>query len=152
MALHFQRASLSDADLLGALNQQLIQDQGHRNASNLSELQERMRGWLATDYLAVIFEYDAEAVAYALYREEAELIYLRHFFVQRHWRRRGIGRQALHLLRTQIWPADKRLTVEILCANAAALALFRDFGFRDYSVMLEILPHRGEDSSLCKSG
>jgi len=147
MALQFHRAALSDADLLAALNQQLIQDQGHRNASNLAELQERMRGWLATDYVAVIFEHEADVVAYALYREEAELIYLRHFFVQRPCRRRGFGKQALHLLLTQIWPVDKRLTVEVLGANAAALALFRDGGFRDYSVMLEILPHQGKDSS-----
>ena len=45
MALNFTALPLSEADLLGAFVA-LIQDQGHRNASNLAELQkEYAAGW-----------------------------------------------------------------------------------------------------------
>lgn len=138
MSLSSRQALQSDADLLGLLNHQLIQDEGHRNPMTVPELQERMRGWLGGGYAAVLFENETEIVAYALYREEPELIYLRQFFVQRHCRRKGIGQKALHLLRTQIWPAHKRLTVEVLTSNHASISFFKAEGFREYCLTLEI--------------
>lgn len=35
---------------------QLIQDEGHRNRMTVAELEQRMRGWIAGEYRAVIFE------------------------------------------------------------------------------------------------
>jgi GNAT superfamily N-acetyltransferase len=140
MPLSSRQALQSDAELLGLLNHQLIRDEGHRNPMTVPELQERMRGWLAAEYAAVIFENKAEVVAYALYQEEPELIYLRQFFVQRHCRRQGFGRRAFHLLRAQIWPAHKRLTVEVLIANHAAMSFYKAAGFREYCQLLEIPP------------
>jgi len=138
MTLVFRRATDADVALLGQLNHQLIQDEGHRNPMTVTQLQDRMRGWLAGEYTALLFEHDAEVVAYALYREDADSIYLRQFFVQRHVRRRGFGRATLHLLRTQVWPTHKRLTVEVLAGNHAAISFYKAAGFRDYSLTLEL--------------
>ena len=138
MHLSSRLAISSDAVMLGALNHQLIQDEGHRNPMTIPELQERMRCWLELEYKAVIFENETEVVAYALFREEPELIHLRQLFVQRHCRRRRIGQQALHILRKEYWPPQKRLTVEVLTANSAAIAFYRKEGFSDYCLTLEI--------------
>jgi ribosomal protein S18 acetylase RimI-like enzyme len=46
----------------------------------------------------------------------------------------------MHLLRSEIWPKTKRLTVEVLVANTAAVAFWRAVGYHDYSLKLEILP------------
>jgi predicted acetyltransferase len=81
------------------------------------ELDQRMRSWLGGEYRAVFFEADDGIVAYALFREELEEIYLRQLFVVRHKRRQGVGRKAVGILRSQIWPRNKRLTVEVLVAN-----------------------------------
>jgi ribosomal protein S18 acetylase RimI-like enzyme len=99
-----------------------------------------MRGWLASEYAAVIFEKGAEMVAYALYREQPEEIYLRQLFVARNQRRRGIGRQALEILRTKFWPGNKRLTVDVLVQNTVAIAFWRAAGYKDDSLTLEMLP------------
>lgn len=104
------------------------------------ELEQRMRGWLQAEYNAIIFEEGGELVAYALYREQPEELYLRQLFVVRNRRRQGIGRAAMEILRAQIWPKNKRLTVEVLVKNTAALAFWRTVGYQDYSLMLEILP------------
>jgi len=104
------------------------------------ELEQRLRGWLASEYVAMMFEEESEAVAYALYREQQEEIYLRQLFVVRQRRRRGIGRAAIEILRSRIWPANKRLTVEVLVQNSGAVAFWRSIGYRDYSLTLEILP------------
>jgi predicted acetyltransferase len=137
--VNFRRATLDDCALLAELNHQLIRDEGHRNKMTVAELEQRMRGWLQTEYAAVIFEERGEVVAYALYREEPEELYLRQLFVVRNRRREGIGRKAMEMLRAQIWPKDKRLTVSVLMKNEAAVAFWRAVGYKDYSLTLEIL-------------
>jgi predicted acetyltransferase len=138
--LNYRRANLNDCALLAELNYQLIRDEGHRNKMTVPELEQRMRGWLQSKYSAIIFEDGRETVAYALYREQAEEIYLRQLFVVRNRRRQGIGREAIEILRSQIWPANKRLTVDVLVKNTAAVAFWRATGYKDYSLTLEILP------------
>src|SRR5215469_15450697 len=102
--MRFRPAGPDDCALLAELNHQLIRDEGHRNPMTVPELEQRMRIWLETEYTAILFENDGEVAAYALYREEPEEIYLRQLFVARHLRRRGHGRSAFEILRTQIWP------------------------------------------------
>jgi len=139
----YRRATTNDCPLLGELNHQLIHDEGHRNRMTVPELEQRMKGWLAGEYAAILFEDGGEVVAYALYREQPEEIYLRQLFVVRQRRREGLGKQAMHLLRSEIWPKTKRLTVEVLVANTAAVAFWRAVGYRDYSLQLEIVPMDG---------
>ncbi|MEO5957951.1 MAG: GNAT family N-acetyltransferase [Opitutaceae bacterium] len=137
-------ALLSDVPLLAALNQQLIRDDGHRNRMTVAELGTRMHGWLESgEYGATIFEAGAEVVAYALHREQVAEIYLRQFFVVRHRRREGVGRGAMRILLEEVWPRNKRLTVEVLSANLTALSFYRALGYGDYAVTLEIFPAAG---------
>jgi predicted acetyltransferase len=138
--MNFRRATLDDCALLAELNHQLIRDEGHRNKMPVPELEQRMRGWLSTDYSAVIFEMDGEFVAHALYWEQPGEIYLRQLFVVRNRRRKGIGSEAVKILRTKIWPANRRLTVAVLVQNTAAVAFWRAVGYKDYCLTLEILP------------
>ncbi len=104
------------------------------------ELEQRMKDWLTSEYAAVIFENGGEVVAYALYREQTEEVYLRQLFVVRTRRREGIGRKAMDIMRSRIWPKGKRLTVEVLVKNEAGVAFWRAVGYRDYSLTLEIPP------------
>jgi predicted acetyltransferase len=136
--MNHRSATPADAPLLATLNRELIKDEGHRNRMTVPELEERMRGWLAGEYTAILFEDQGTVVAYALFRELVDQIYLRQLYVVRTHRRLGLGREAMTRLRTEIWPRTKRLTVEVLIGNAAALAFWRAVGYRDYSLTLEI--------------
>jgi predicted acetyltransferase len=141
--MNFRRAKLDDCALLAELNHQLLHDEGHRNKKmTISELEKRMRGWLASEYAAVFFEIGGEVIAYALYREQPEEIYLRQLFVARNGRRKGIGREAMEILRKKIWPKNKRLTVDVLIQNEAAVAFWRAVGYKDYCLTLEIMPEK----------
>jgi len=105
------------------------------------ELAERLRKWLAGEYQAVIFSLEGpEDIGYALYRRDADAVYLRHYFVVPKQRRRGYGRGCFHVLRGQIWPRDLRLVVEVLSQNAAGIAFWRAMGYTDYCLTLEIMP------------
>ena len=144
-AMTFRAATIDDCPLLAELNHQLIRDEGHRNRMTVPELEQRMRGWLSGEYRAVVYEDGGEVVAYALYREQPEEIYLRQLFVIRHRRSQGLGRRAVEILRSQVWPKTKRLTVDVLVANTRGVAFWREVGYTDYCLTLEILP----DSSTC---
>jgi ribosomal protein S18 acetylase RimI-like enzyme len=79
-------------------------------------------------------------VAYALYLEKPGATHLRQLFVARNYRRQGIGRRAVELLHKHILPQGQRLTVEVLTQNVSAVAFWRAVGYKDYSLMLEIMP------------
>jgi GNAT superfamily N-acetyltransferase len=140
--MEYRFATEADLDLLAEWNHQLIQDEGHRNRMTVPELRQRMTGWLAADYRAVVFLSDGAPMAYALYRESPEEVYLRQLFVRRDKRRQGAGHRAMTLLRQHIWPRQKRLTVEVLCQNTVGTQFWRAMGYKDYSLTLEILPER----------
>jgi GNAT superfamily N-acetyltransferase len=132
-------ATAEDCRLLAEMNQQLLEDEKHRNRfTTLPQLEERMRDFLLGEYRGVIFEEGGEVVAYALYREQPEEIYLRQLFVVRDRRRQGHGRRAMEMLRSQIWPKNKRLTVDVLVRNTVAIAFWRSVGYKDYLLGLEI--------------
>jgi GNAT superfamily N-acetyltransferase len=131
-------ATPADCALLAEMNQQLIVDEGHRNRMTLPELEARMRGWLADDYAATIFDRDSHVVGYALWRQEPESVYLRQFFVTRAHRREGIGRQAIQILTDEVWPRGERVRVEVLVENHAGHAFWQAVGFNDYSTTLEM--------------
>ena len=147
MKLDWRWAGAEDLGLLGQWNWQLIRDEGHRNPMTAEELTLRMRGWLGKGYRAVIFQTADAPVGYALYRTEDDHLYLRHFFVCTHQRRRRFGREAFRVLREEIWPKDRRISVAALCGNAPGVAFWRAMGFADYCLTLEMLPKPREQIS-----
>ena len=146
--MHHRFATRADAEVLGELNRQLIQDEGHRNRMTGPELVARLREWLAEGYRASIFEDASGILAYALYRENEDHVYLRQFFVQRHQRGNGVGRQCMKILFSEIWPRDKRVAVDVLYHNRAGIAFWRAVGFSDYCLRLERLPETEEKPAL----
>lgn len=136
-----RNATIDDLDTLARLNLELVQDEGHRHRKKpLQWIKERMEALLQGGYKAVIFEKGPEIAAYALYRETEDEVHLRHFFVSRGKRRQGLGAEACRILKDEIWPRRKRLTVGVLVSNTEAHEFWKSFGFRDYAIELEIPP------------
>lgn len=145
--IQIRPATASDAQVLGRLNAQLIQDEGHRNPMSASELVERMRGWLEGEYQAVIVDVQDAIVAYALYRREPDHIYLRQLFVEHDARRRGVGRKIVQWLVDNVARDVARIRIEVLVGNEAAISFWKAIGFHDYCVTMEMeLPKRTGDA------
>ena len=138
--MNWRMATTKDSRLLAELNHQLIADEGHRNPMSVPQLEARLRNWLEEGYEAALFEKDGQTAAYALYQIQPDEIYLRHFFVVRHRRRQGIGREAIGLLRERIWPGSRRLVVTVLVHNEAAIQFWRAMGCHDYCLTMEMQP------------
>lgn len=125
---------------LAAWNVQLIRDEGNDSHLSLAEVEERLREWLAGDYRASVFDVGGVPFGYAIHRELSDCTHLRHFFVAAPYRRRGLGRRAFELLRREVLVADRRLLVEALVGNAAALAFWQSVGFSQRYVGLQLIP------------
>ena len=140
-----RQPTADDLSLLGEWNAALIRDEGHDNPMTVVELTLRMREWLAGEYRARIFVCEGSDAGYALYRELPEFVHLRQFYVAPERRRRGIGAAAFGALREREFPGGRRVLVEAMTWNAAALAFWRACGFCDRYVGLEApaLPERG---------
>jgi ribosomal protein S18 acetylase RimI-like enzyme len=107
---------------------------------SVAELESRMRGWLASEYRAAIFEVASEPVAYALYRMENDGLHVRQFFVARGHRRKGLGRRALTLFCGKLVPDGATLSLDVLAHNHNGLAFWRALGFREYKVSFRLAP------------
>jgi GNAT superfamily N-acetyltransferase len=86
-----------------------------------AELEQRMARLLKGEYRAILFEDDdGRPSGYALYKRDADWIYLRQFFVLPEQRRRGIGRAAFQWLQSNVWQ------------------FWRSMGFANYSITMEL--------------
>ena len=137
--MEFRQATINDVLLLAKLNKQLVEDEKHCNRfMTISQLEERMREFIAGKYEAIIFEDSKSIVAYALYCDNDDHVYLRQLFVNRNCRRQGIGRKAIEILKEKVWPKDKRITVGVLCSNKVGHTFWKAVGFKDYAIELEM--------------
>jgi PhnB protein len=128
-----------DLPLLAELNHQLINNEGADNPMSQIQLQDRMGGWLASQYQAVLFDVASENVGYALLRVDEDGVYLRQFFICRATRRRGYGRQAVELLLREVVPKGRSVTVEVLDHKESALAFWRAVGFVHHARTLKLV-------------
>ena len=138
-------ATVEDAETLGALNAQLIRDEGHRNAMTIPQLVQRMADWLRADHEAAIVEDRGTIVGYALFRREAEYVYLRQIFVRGEDRRLGIGRRLFQWLLQNAWQTAPRIRIDVLVGNDTGRRFWESIGFREYCVTMEMeTPISGE--------
>lgn len=141
--LKHRLATAYDLDLLAEWNRQLIEDEGSRNPVSVAELRDRMSDWIMKGgYRAVLFHHGEPAVAYALYRENDDEVFLRQFFVARDHRRRGLGRAAMNILKAELWPGDKALAVDVLAHNATAYTFWRECGYEAEYIRMRRNPGR----------
>ena len=123
------KAELTDVETLAELNKHLIEDERPPNSMNIAELTQRMREWLATDYICHIAKQDGRIVGYCLYRDDGGYYYMRQLYVDRAHRRKGIATQLLDWLYKNVW-TDKKVRLDVLAHNADAVAFYKRYGFR----------------------
>lgn len=128
------------------MNKQLIDDEGHRNPMNSSQLRERMADWLQTEYEAVLFEENGVPIGYALFKRNLDFAYIRQIFVSSERRRQGIASHALRWLWANAWTNAQGVRIEVLIGNAGGRAFWRSVGFKEYCITMEALRPEGKSS------
>ena len=123
------QAELADVETLAELNKYLIEDERHPNPMNITELTQRMKEWLATDYICYVVKQNGHIVAYCLYKDDGGYYYMRQLYVDRAHRRKGIATQLLDWLYENVW-TDKKVRLDVLAHNEDAVAFYKKYGFR----------------------
>ena len=125
--VHLRHAQTEDVPLLAHMNKCLIEDEGHDNPMGIMELQDRMQGFLSKGYSCYLVISAGRVAGYILVKTSSNPAYLRHFYIERHSRRLGIGTEAfnrlLSLLNTDV------IDVEVLHDNQPGMAFWRKMGF-----------------------
>lgn len=124
--------SASDVKELAALNKQLIDDEKSDNPMSIGELEERMAGFLATDYSAYFFvDGEDNVIGYALVRNNCEPLYLRQFLIKREYRGHHFGTAAFNSLLDFLGVTS--IDIEVLSHNKAGLGFWKSCGFKEIS-------------------
>jgi len=133
-------AEAGDLPAIAVMNKQLIEDEKHENPMSVTELEDRLRGWISSNYAAYLFLLEGKAIGYALVNMEAKPIYLRQFFIARNWRRKGLGRKAFQKLLRSL--GTEELDIDVLVWNEKAIGFWKAMGFNERSLRMHLRPRR----------
>ncbi len=144
MLLTLHLATLQDIPTLAHMNKHLIEDEGGNNPMTLAQLETRLKNWLNSEWRGVLFLAENKPVGYTIYRlqhqefDSRETVYIRHYFIEREYRRLGYGREGLEKLKSEIFPKNVAIYLEVLTHNARGRAFWQSLGFSEYSVTMRL--------------
>jgi GNAT superfamily N-acetyltransferase len=144
MSVMVRHATGADVPLLASMNRRLIEDEGSRNPMSLPELERRMAHWLHTEWTADLFVLEGTTIGYAVHQRQQDDhdphkfgYYVRHFYIERAFRRRGLGRASFEALARTRFSAGCTVTLDVLAVNTAGQAFWDCLGFCPYATTLK---------------
>jgi ribosomal protein S18 acetylase RimI-like enzyme len=131
-----RKAAESDAKLLAQMNKALIHDEGSRNPMTIQQLEERMRGWIMSDWEVEVLQKGTTIIGYAVYRltideyfPQESFVYLRQFYIMSEHRGKGYGSNVIDHLINHSFPRDAKVTIDVLASNPRGYDFWLKFGF-----------------------
>lgn len=143
MTLSSRPAQLIDLPLLTKMNQDLIEDEGSSNTMNSEQLESRMKRWLNSWHIE-LFLWGEVVIGYIVYRlqrneaDSKDIIYIRHYFISREYRRQGLGRESFKLLKEKHFSKDAKVYLEVLWHNQRGRDFWASLGFSPYSITMKL--------------
>ena len=125
--MKINECTVDDVPLLAKMNQFFIEEQEPGTNMSLPHLEERMRGYLSSEYHAFFFMQDENIIGYALCSKSKTPTYLRQFYIGRDERHKGYGKQAFRLLLTHLDIQEK--DIDVYAWNDSAIRFWRSLGF-----------------------
>lgn len=132
--MQIQKCTIEDVPKLAILNKQLIDDEKSDNPMSVNELENRMRGFLETDYSAYFFVEHNQIIGYALIRNTSNPVYLRQFLIERNYRMHHYGTQAFQMLLQYL--DIKEIDLEVLPWNESGYAFWKHCGFKETCIAM----------------
>ena len=129
--MEIKKCTLEDVSQLAILNKQLIEDEKSNNPMSIKELEERMSGFLNSEYDAYFFLVEDVVVGYALVKHTCTPFYLRQFLIARGHRQKHYGTEAFRLL-LEYLDVD-RMDIEVLPWNERGMCFWESCGFKEIS-------------------
>lgn len=152
MSLDIRAATETDLPRLAEMNKHLFEDAGSHNPMTVEALHERMAAWLASgEWNLVVVTQDAQVFGYAVYQTRPDayeptitFVYIRQFFIDRDWRRKGLGRSVFDTLLQTHFPEQCKVVIDALADDRNAQAFWSSLSFEPYSVTMML--HHYDDA------
>ena len=129
--MDIRKCILDDVPQLAFFNKQLIEDEKSNNPMSIKELEERMSGFLNSEYDAYFFLVEESVVGYALVKNTCTPLYLRQFLIAREYRQKHYGTEAFHALLEYL--SVDRMDIEVLPWNERGMQFWESCGFKEIS-------------------
>ncbi len=65
-------------------------------------------------------------------------VYLRQYFIASAYRRKGYGREGIHLLKTSLFPSHSTLIIDVLERNSGGYKFWKGLGFEPYCTTMKL--------------
>ena len=132
--MQIRECNNQDVPQLAVMNKHLIEDEKSNNPMRVEELEQRMQGFLSSDYKAYLFVEDESVLGYALVRHTSTPLYLRQFYIKREFRRQHYGKMAFELLMKYI-QADA-INIDVLPWNERGRLFWKSCGFEETCISM----------------
>jgi len=143
LSIKLRSATIADAPKLAEMNQHLIIDENSRNRMSLEELTDRMRGWMLEGRSVIIVERHEAIIGYLVYYTNKEKyypytnnVYVRQYFIDASYRRRGVGQVAFEQITRDYFPDNAIVMLDVLQSNPEGQAFWMKLGFETYCTTL----------------
>jgi len=122
-------AVMADLDRLTRMNILLREDERMDNFMTEEEVRTRMTGFLEGDsYRTFLLKENEKVFGYILLNIAREPVYLRHLYVERDYRKKGLGR--LMLKKSMNMLNLKEIDLEVMVWNDNAVRFYEKYGFK----------------------
>lgn len=125
------KCEMCDIEELASMNKQLIDAEKSNNQMSISELRDRMVGFLAGEYEAFFFTENDAVIGYALVKGSVSPLYLRQFFIKEEYRRKHYGTVAFQELLQHL--GVESIELEVLPWNERGIRFWSSLGFKEIS-------------------
>lgn len=125
------KCEMCDIEELASMNKQLIDAEKSNNQMSISELRNRMVGFLAGEYEAFFFTESDAVIGYALVKGSVSPLYLRQFFIKEEYRRKHYGTVAFQELLQHL--GVESIELEVLPWNERGIRFWSSLGFKEIS-------------------
>ena len=134
ISLSITIATERDCAELGIMNRAMADDGGANNNMTVLELQERMKKFMKTNYIAVFFVVNGERVGYALIDKTCNPMFIRQFFIKSEFRRKGYGTAAFKEI-LRYFNIDQ-ISLSVLKSNTIGQKFWDSCGLIPYEIVM----------------
>lgn len=133
-----EKAGHDEVDLLAELNLRLLEEEHYDRSFTRKEIVARMHDLLDTGYDALFVKSSGAIAGYLLVNRNSDPIYIRQFYIEPAFRRRGLGRAAVEELKQRY--GTEVLDVEVMAWNELGTKFWNSLGFRHRYNGLRLTP------------
>jgi len=135
--MKIQIAEKKDKEELLKMNRQLMADEQYDRPPEETELSKRWDQFLEKeDFQVLLFREEAQTMGYAVIHMKETPLYLRHFFINPEFRRKGTGTSCFNSMMDFL--DAREIDLDAMVWNERGIGFWHSLGFKDRCVSMNL--------------